>query len=274
VDDAAHRRAVAAAVDHIRKGDADKVVLARDLMAVAAAPLDERHLLTQLAQAFPTCWAFAVNGLVGATPELLLSREDAMVYAQPLAGTVWARAGSDGDALAHELVTSAKNRAEHAYAVRSLLESLRPLCCRLEATPEPSVLRLPNVMHLATEIRGTLSAGASLLDLLARVHPTAAVGGWPTAAALQLIGQLEGMDRRGYLGPVGWLDHQGNGEAGVALRCAQVDGATARRFAGGGIVADSDPATEAAEVAAKLRAMQFALPVMPAQQPRRARPQP
>lgn len=221
LDDAGHRRAVAAAVARIRAGDADKVVLARDLMAVADAPLDERHLLTGLAEAFPTCCTFAVDGLVGATPELLLRREGRAVDAVPLAGTVWPRGGVHGDRLARELSTSAKNRIEHRYAARSVIESLRPLCSRLDAPSEPSVLRLPNVMHLATAIRGTLATDRSLLDLLARVHPTAAVGGWPTNAAVRLIEELEEMDRAGYLGPVGWLDHRGDGEAGIALRCAR-----------------------------------------------------
>lgn len=124
---------------------------------------------------------------------------------------------------------------------------------------EPSVLHLPNVTHLATEVSGTLKKPASLLDLAARVHPTAAVSGTPKATALRLITELEGMDRGGYLGPVGWMDGRGNGELGVAFRCAQVNGNTARLFAGGGIVADSDPATEAAEAAAKFRAFQSAL---------------
>jgi menaquinone-specific isochorismate synthase len=260
VDDAAYRRSVAAAVARIRTGELGKVVLARDLVAIAEAPLDERYLLARLAEGYPTCWVYAVAGLVGATPELLLRRERDMVSALLLAGTVWPQPGAvDTAELARELLASAKNRTEHQYGVRSLVETLAPFCSWLEVSAEPSVLHLSNVTHLATEVRGGLAADTSLLDLTARVHPTAAVGGSPTAEAVRLIGELEHMDRGGYLGPVGWLDGQGNGEFGVALRCAQVNGATARLFAGGGIVADSDPDTEAAEVAAKFRAFRSAL---------------
>lgn len=260
VDDAAHRRAVAAAVARIRAGELRKVVLARDLVAEADAPLDERQLLVRLAAGYPTCWVFAVGGLVGATPELLLRRDRETVSALPLAGTVWpGRGGGDAAGLARELLGSAKERAEHGYAVRSLAEALAPYCAELEVPAEPSVLHLPNVAHLATLVQGRLNGDTPLLELAGRVHPTAAVGGWPPAPAARLIGELEGMDRGRYLGPVGWLDDRGNGELGVALRCAQVDGATARLFAGGGIVADSDPATEAAEVTAKLRPIRSAL---------------
>lgn len=260
VDDAAHRRSVAAAVARIRAGELGKVVLARDLIVDADEPLDERHLLARLADRYPTCWVYAVNGLVGATPELLLRREGEMVSALLLAGTGWPRPGvRDVAEVARELLASAKDRSEHQYGVRSLTETLAPFCSELDVPAEPSVVHLANVAHLATEVRGRLAVGTSLLDLTARVHPTAAVGGSPTAEALRLIGELEGMDRGGYLGPVGWLDGQGNGEFGVALRCAQVDGATARLFAGGGIVADSDPDTEAAEVAAKFQAVRSAV---------------
>ena len=260
VDDAAHRRAVAAAVGRIRAGELAKVVLARDLIATAEEPLDERYLLARLAEGFPSCWAFAVNGLVGATPELLLRRDDQVISARLLAGTAWPQPGmSSHAALARQLMSSAKNRAEHDYGVQSLTAALEPFCSRLEAPGEPSVLHLPNVTHLATEVRGRLAAATPLLDLAASVHPTAAVAGSPTGSALRLIGELERMDRGGYLGPVGWIDARGNGELAVALRCAQVDGATARLFAGGGIVVGSDPGTEADEVAAKFRAFQSAL---------------
>lgn len=260
VSDAAHRRAVAAAVARIRAGELSKVVLARDLVATAEGPLDERYLLTRLAENYPACWVFAVNGLVGATPELLLRREDQAISARLLAGTVWpGPGGASTAALARQLLASAKNRSEHDYGIRSLTATLEPFCSWLEVPAEPSVLHLPNVTHLATDVQGRLAADTSLLDLTATVHPTAAVAGTPTATALRLIAELENMDRGGYLGPVGWIDSHGNGEFAVALRCAQVNGATARLFAGGGIVADSDPGTEAAEVTAKFRAFQSAL---------------
>jgi menaquinone-specific isochorismate synthase len=260
VDAAAHRRSVAAAVARIRAGELAKVVLARDLVATVGEPLDERYLLTRLAENYPTCWVFAVNGLIGATPELLLRRDHEAISARLLAGTLWPQPGmADTTALTRQLLASAKNRAEHHYGVQSLRETLAPFCSWLDVPAEPSVLHLPNVTHLATEVRGRLAADTSLLDLTARVHPTAAVAGSPTATAMRLIAELESMDRSGYLGPVGWIGRQGNGEFAVALRCAQVNGATARLFAGGGIVADSDPDTEAAEVTAKFRAFQSAL---------------
>ncbi|MFL6129863.1 MAG: isochorismate synthase MenF [Mycobacteriales bacterium] len=259
VGDAAHRRSVAAAVARIRAGELGKVVLARDLVAEADAPLDERHLLARLADRFPTCWVYAVAGLVGATPELLLRRDRETVSALLLAGTGWPRPGLADAGLARQLLASPKDRSEHRYGVRSLTEALAPFCSWLEVPAEPSVLQLANVTHLVTELRGRLAADTPLLELAGRVHPTAAAGGWPTAAATRLIGELEGIDRGGYLGPVGWLDGRGNGELGVALRCAQVAGTTARLFAGGGIVAGSDPDTEAAEVAAKFQAIRSAL---------------
>jgi menaquinone-specific isochorismate synthase len=247
-------------VARIRAGELAKVVLARDLIATAEAPLDERYLLARLAREYHACWVYAVGGLIGATPELLLRRDGDALSSRLLTGTVWPRPGAVGRAgLARELLASAKNRSEHSYAVRSLVEALAPFCSVLEVPDRPSVLHLPNVSHLATDIRGTLAAGTSLLELAARVHPTAAVCGAPTPQALRLIDAMEGMDRGRYLGPVGWVDAGGNGELGVAVRCAQLDGATARLFAGGGIVADSDPATEAAEAAAKFRVMRSAL---------------
>jgi menaquinone-specific isochorismate synthase len=260
LDDDTHRRSVAAAVARIRAGELRKVVLARDLVATAESALDERYLLTRLAERYPTCWVYAVAGLIGATPELLLSRDGETVSARTMAGTAWPGPGSSGAAeLAQQLLASAKNREEHQYAVRSLVETLSPYCSSLDVAPEPSVVHLSNVSHLATDVRGTLAADTSLLELAAAVHPTAAVSGTPTPEALRLIRVLEAMDRGGYLGPVGWIDARGNGELGVALRCAQVGGSTARLFAGGGIVADSDPGAEAAEVAAKFRAMRSAL---------------
>jgi len=259
VDDKAYRRSVAATVARIRAGGLDKVVLARDMIAAAEAPLDERYVLTRLAERYPMCWVFAVNGLLGATPELLLRRDGETVSARVLAGTTWPHADRPAADLSKQLLLSSKNRNEHQFAVRSLADSLRPYCRSLDAAATPSVIHLPNVSHLATDVRGTLAAKASLLELTAHVHPTAATGGTPRQLALQTIADLEMMDRGGYLGPVGWLDANGDGEFGVALRCAQVGASTARLFSGGGIVADSDPDNEQAEVAAKFAVMQFAL---------------
>jgi menaquinone-specific isochorismate synthase len=258
------RRAVAEAVQRMRRGELFKAVFAHDLMATADEPLDPRYLLSGLAQRYPTCWSYAVDGLVGATPELLLRRTGTQVSSRVLAGTSWlAESGGElsAEQLGPALLASEKNRIEHRYAMESLVERLRPLCVDVRAPSEPSVLRLPNVTHLASDITATLDAAdpPSLLRLVGAVHPTAAVGGTPTEPALRLIAELENMDRGRYAGPVGWVDSQGDGELGIALRCAQLDGATARLFAGGGIVAKSDPDTEVAEVEAKLDAVRSAL---------------
>ncbi|MBO0803128.1 MAG: isochorismate synthase [Nocardiopsaceae bacterium] len=256
-------QAVAAAVRRIDHGDLRKVVLARDLYASAARPLDQRVLLRRLAARYPDCYTFACAGLVGATPELLISRDGSEVTAVVLAGTM-PRGSSDAEdaRIATALLGSAKENEEHAYAVTSLREILGPLCGELDIAPSPELITLPNLQHLGTPVRGTLRPRAgerSALALAAALHPTAAVGGTPTAAAVELIRKLEKMDRGRYAGPVGWIDSGGNGEWCIALRCAQLDGNKARLFAGCGIVAGSDPAAELAETQIKLRPMQAAL---------------
>jgi menaquinone-specific isochorismate synthase len=242
------------------------VVLARDLLVTADVPLDPRRLLARLADRFPDCWTFSVDGLLGATPELLLRRNGRQLSARVLAGTAPRGAGADDDRLAAALLGSAKDRAEHAYAVESLVRALDPYCTELRAPVEPELLTLANVRHLATDVSGTQrrrgrGGRAGLLELIAAVHPTAAVCGTPTAAAAAVIGELEGMDRGRYAGPVGWLDARGDGEFGLALRCAELagDGVSARLFAGCGIVAGSDPTAELAETQAKFAAFQAAL---------------
>ncbi|GAA4844866.1 chorismate-binding protein [Saccharopolyspora rosea] len=271
-----YRQAVAEAVRRMRPDGIRKVVLAHDLLATTSEPLDERFLLVNLAARYPNCWTFAVDGLVGATPELLLERIGQEVRSRVLAGTAWPRPGHPAERLAAELMSSAKNRYEHAYATESLAERLQPFCSELVLPDEPEVLRLRNVVHLATNVWGKLnetSAGngkASLLRLADAVHPTAAVGGTPTDQAVRMIDELEGMDRGRYTGPVGWIDGSGNGEFGLALRCAQVEptaapddadgrGGRARLFAGCGIVSDSDPDLEVAEAAAKFLPVREAL---------------
>lgn len=256
-----YRGAVAEAVRRMRAGEPQKAVLAHDLLAVADQPLDARFLLAGLAHHYPTCWAYSVDGLVGATPELLLRREGDVVSSRVLAGTIWP--GDDpagtGTDIGAALLASAKDQREHAFAVDSLAATLRPHCRSLDVPSEPSILALHNVSHLSSDVRGVLRDGASLLTLVADVHPTAAVGGTPRTEALQVIAELERMDRGRYAGPVGWIDAAGDGELGVALRCAQLDGNTARLFAGCGIVADSDPDSEVREAAAKLVAVREAL---------------
>jgi menaquinone-specific isochorismate synthase len=266
LDPASWCAAVAQAVARIRSGGLEKVVLARDLLVTADVPLDPRRLLARLARRFPDCWTFAVDGLLGATPELLLRRRGRQLSARVLAGTAPRGAGADDDRLAAALLGSAKDRAEHALAVDSLVRALDPYCTGLAAPAEPQLLTLANVRHLASDVTGTQRRSgergrAGLLDLVDAVHPTAAVCGTPTATAAAVIGELEGMDRGRYAGPVGWLDARGDGEFGLALRCAQLadDGVSARLFAGCGIVAGSDPSAELAETQAKFAAFQAAL---------------
>jgi menaquinone-specific isochorismate synthase len=237
-----------------------KVVLARDLHASADIPIDPRVLLRWLAGRYPGCYTFACDGLVGATPELLIGKDGWEVSSLVLAGTVPRGATQAEDsALARVLLGSAKENEEHEYAAVSLRDTLSPLCAAMYVTPRPELIRLPNVQHLGTRVRGTLAAARSALALVAAVHPTAAVGGTPTDAAVEVIRELESMDRERYAGPVGWIDADGNGEWCIALRCAQLTGNRARLFAGGGIVAGSDPAAELAETESKLRPMRNAL---------------
>ncbi|MBG0832040.1 isochorismate synthase [Planomonospora sp. ID67723] len=252
--------AVARAVRQIRSGRLAKVVLARDLTAMAERPIDVRLLLSRLARRFPECYTFSCAGLVGATPELLVRHTGETIESLVLAGTTARGSGTADDAArSAALFASAKDRQEHACAVESVRETLGPLCTELKVPEEPELLVLPNVQHLASPVTGRLAAGISVLDVVAAMHPTAAVGGTPTPTALEVIRELEGMDRAGYAGPVGWVDARGDGEWGIALRCAQISGSRARLFAGGGIMAGSDPAAELAEAQAKLRVMQYAL---------------
>jgi menaquinone-specific isochorismate synthase len=252
--------AVRQAVDAIVAGDLDKVVLARDLVATTAAPVDQRVLLRRLAERYPSCWTFAVDGLVGATPELLVRRTGDAVLSRVLAGTV-GRLGDDAadGQLADALLGSEKDLEEHELAVHSVAAVLAAHCDRLDVPDRPTVLRLRNVQHLATDVSGHLADGSGVLDLAGALHPTAAVCGTPTEVAMRVIRELEGMDRGRYAGPVGWMGADGDGEFGIALRCAEVDGARLRLFAGCGIVAGSDPDAELAEAQAKLVPVRDAL---------------
>jgi menaquinone-specific isochorismate synthase len=265
-------RAVSAAVARIRAGDLSKVVLARDLYATAPDHIDIRVLLARLTARYPDCWTFSCAGLVGATPDLYIRREGAEIISLVLAGT-FPRGGTaaEDEALGRELLASAKNVEEHRYAVADVRAALAPMCDRLDVDDRPWLLRLANLQHLATTVTGRLAqagqhgAGSALgehstaLAITAALHPTASVCGSPAGAAMELIRELEGMDRGRYAGPVGWVDARGNGEWGIALRCAELDGPRARLFAGCGIVADSDPPTELAEAQVKFRPMQDAL---------------
>lgn len=253
-------RAVAVAVRAIRAGRLHKVVLARDRYATAAEPFDVRTVLRRLADRYPDCFTFACANLVGATPELLIRRDGDQISSLVLAGTAPRGADDTADAeLAAGLLASAKDTEEHRYAVASVRDTLQPLCDRLDVAARPSLLELANVHHLGTAVHGRLAGERSALALAGLLHPTAAVGGTPTAAALEMIRELETFERGRYTGPVGWMDARGNGEWGIALRCAELDGRSARLFAGNGIVSGSEPRNELAETEAKFRPMRQAL---------------
>jgi menaquinone-specific isochorismate synthase len=253
---------VADAVSRINAGDLEKVVLARDLVATADEPIDVRWPLRRLSTTYPMCWTFHVAGLFGATPELLVRRERGLVTSRVLAGTIRRTGDDDRDlALAAALARSSKDLEEHEYAVRSVADALEPHCFSMNVPEVPFVLHLPNVMHLATDVAGVVhdAATVSSLQLAAALHPSAAVGGTPTPSAQALITEIEGMDRGRYAAPVGWMDADGDGEWGIALRSAVVDGDAVRLFAGCGIVADSDPEAELAEAQAKFVPVRDAL---------------
>lgn len=257
------QHAVTEAVRRIDDGELDKVVLARDVLVTTDAPIDPRHLLTRLAARYPSCWTFSVDGLLGATPEMLVRRIGDVVTSRVLAGTMRRSSNADNDAsLASALLDSAKDHAEHEYAVQSVALALAAHCTDLDVPPTPRLLRLANVQHLATDVSGVLADASSVLALAASLHPTAAVCGTPTERAFAVIRELEGMDRGRYAGPVGWVDSRGDGEFGIALRCATVegpDGSRLRLYAGCGLVAGSDADAELAESQAKLVAMRDAL---------------
>ena len=253
--------AVAAAVSSLRDGRLDKVVLARALDVRADAALDPRVIAGRLSARFPSCFTYLCDGLVGASPELLVRRIGRHVESLVLAGTV-RRGGSpaEDEELERALATSAKDAFEHRVAVESVRSVLATVTSELDEDSAPHLLRLANVTHLATALTGWLpTPPPTALDLATRLHPTAAVGGTPRDAALTLIRSLEAAPRGRYAAPVGWMDARGDGEFALALRCAQLDGADARLWAGAGIVADSEPAAETAETTAKLDAVLTAI---------------
>ncbi len=258
--------AVAQTLAAIDAGVATKVVLARDLLLWSRASFDVPAVLEALAARFPSCMTFLVDHLLGASPELLVRREGTRIASRVLAGTAPRGADAAEDAtLGAALLASAKDLHEHDLALTSVIEALAPRCSALDAPASPSLVALDNVQHLGSDVTGTLAGGEDadgagvavphVLDLLARLHPTAAVGGAPRDAALATIRRLEGMERGRYAGPVGWCTPDGDGEFAIALRCAEVRGERARLFAGAGIVAGSLPEAELTETWLKLRAM-------------------
>lgn len=249
--------AVATATQHIRDGELTKVVLARELQVTADRPLDPAELLQRLRRAYPVALCFAVDGFVGASPELLVSRVHDIVRAQPMAGTTQRTGEAEADQRrAAALLASSKNRVEHQITIDMVHDTLLRWCSFLDAEPEPSVVPAGPVQHLASVVEGRLShPAAPVLELVAALHPTPAVGGWPRDAALSLISQLETTDRGRYAGPVGWIDADGNGAWAVGIRSVEVDRTSARLFAGVGVVADSDPLAELEETRAKAQAL-------------------
>ena len=247
--------AVRSAVTSIRSGNLSKAVLARDLVGRLPIGADLRRITAELSLGYPDCWTFAVDGLIGSSPETLIRADHGTVSARVLAGSR-ARgvdALSDQDA-AVALATSTKDQDEHQYALTSVLTALAPHSSTLAASDQPFTLKLPNLWHLASDVAGTLSDGSSSLDLIAALHPTAAVAGAPTQAALDLIHELEPFDRGRYAGPVGWVGANGDGEWAVALRSAHVSASgRVTAYAGGGIVDGSDPVRELAETKMKFR---------------------
>ena len=237
------------ALADINGGRLEKVVLSRVVEVEADEPFDRRAALATLRREQSGCVVYADHDFLGASPELLVRRRGRSIECRPMAGT-----GDDPE----RLERSPKDAREHQVVVDAIRDILHGRGCETEATG-PVVARFAHVAHLATTIRGTLRDDTSALDLALALHPTPAVGGWPTADALALIEALEPHERGRYAGPCGWLDASGDGEFIVALRCAEFEGTTARCYAGAGIVAGSDPDSEWCETEAKLRPMLRAL---------------
>ena len=254
---------VRTAINRIHSGALDKVVLARDFSGRSSSSIDARAILKKLATEYPTTWIFAVSGLIGATPELLLRLTRGMVTSRVLAGTISKSGDDERDlALAASLARSSKDLEEHEYAVRSVADALEPFCTSTNVPESPFVLHLANVMHLATDVTGALAEKLAHVDaftILEQLHPSAAVCGTPRQAAAALIAEIEGTSRGRYAGPVGWIDAAGDGELGIALRCGQINADSIRIFAGCGIVAGSDPDKELTESHAKFVPMRSAL---------------
>jgi menaquinone-specific isochorismate synthase len=259
-----YEEAVARAVERIRAGQLDKVVLAREVQVHAPRAHDPAALFGVLRDAFPSCFVFCVgrgeSSFVAASPELLVRREGLRASTLALAGSARRSADPAVDAhLGEQLLRSAKDREEQAIVVRRITRSLRPHSVWVTAAPEPVLVRVMNIQHLATPIRAQLAYPVGAIELAGLLHPTPAVGGEPFAAAAPVIPALEGLDRGWYAGPVGWTDTSEDGEFCVALRCALLSGPIARCYAGVGVVRDSDPASELAETEVKLQAL---LPVL------------
>ncbi|WP_458108854.1 isochorismate synthase [Arthrobacter sp. R3-55] len=269
LSEAAWMQAVSNGVEEIRAGKLEKLVLARDVVATLPEGVNAAEVLRQLAARYRECWTYGVDGLVGATPEMLIQVEGRTAQARVLAGTLDRRDadGMDGSPMEYAervLAGSEKQRHEHEIAIDSLTRQLAPFSEAMNSHNEPFILELPNVWHLASDVKAELADieghVPTCLALINALHPTAAVCGTPTLVAGALIRKLEHLDRGPYAGPVGWLDAAGNGEWGIALRGAVIEDAnTVRLYAGCGIVEGSQPEAELAETWAKFRPMLEAL---------------
>jgi isochorismate synthase len=255
--------AVTAARDAVRSGVLKKAVIARDVEVFADDPLDVHGILLRLRSSFGSSYRYCINNMVGASPELLIEVDGRTVRSHPLAGTAPRTGDPVVDArLAEELVASTKNQVEHRVVIDMVHDTLLPYCSYLDWEAEPSIVTVANVQHLGTAIEGALTEPAPhILALVRELCPTPALGGFPSAQAIEFITANEGMTRGNYGGAVGWMDARGNGCFAVTIRCAELsnDRRTARLFAGGGIVAESDPYSELAETQAKFQAMLSAI---------------
>ncbi len=254
---------VANVVDMIQHGAFEKVVLARAIQVMLHDPagaFDISITLQRLRESYPSAYVFAIQRgerfFVGATPERLVQAQDGHIHTMALAGS--ARRGETGEEdaqLGAELLQSAKNNSEHAIVVAMMREVLKNHCTNVQISATPQLLKLKNVQHLKTPIAGELIPGRCILDVMADLHPTPAVGGFPRHTALEAIRNTEQLDRGWYAGPLGWIGANGHGEFAVALRSGLIDGSQATLFAGNGIVSDSDPQTEYSEICLKFQVM-------------------
>ena len=254
----AWRLEVAEAVDAIRSGSLDKVVLARAVTVASARRPLPFDLLAHLASAYPRCYGFGWGSgaatFVGASPELLVSRSGDVVRSNPLAGSARRGEGDVEDrAIGRALMASDKDRVEHAIVVEDVAARLGPYTSHLAVPAEPSLRRMATVQHLSSSIEGRLSGPTHLLDLVGALHPTPAVGGTPREEAVRFIEKVEGIDRGWYTGGVGWVDGSGDGAVAIGLRCGLLGPDRAVVYAGAGIVADSDPDAELVETRLKFR---------------------
>jgi salicylate biosynthesis isochorismate synthase/menaquinone-specific isochorismate synthase len=255
-----YEEAVASAVRRIRAGELEKLVLARDVEVRAPVEHDSAAILGVLRDAFSSSYVFAVGRgdatFVAATPELLVRREGQRASTVALAGSIGRSADpAVDDHLGEQLLGSDKDREENAIVARRIVRALSPHSVWVTAAPDPVVVRVANIQHLARPIRAQLTSPIGAIELAGVLHPTPAVGAEPGELAWTLIPALEGLDRGWYAGTVGWTDATGDGEFCVALRCALLRGRVAHLYAGGGIVRDSDPAAELAETEVKLQVM-------------------